>query len=600
MKWIAAAVAGVAHSVATFAVVQLISSPALAQEASAGSALPQNATVLQKTSVQATGGNPWTERLIPIKKGDTLSAILRDLGATPEEIRAIAVVFGASARDGNLKDGQKLRVLLSPVRGTERLQPVRVMLVGDQSVEAMVALSDMGRYVNVDPSTPRPNALPESGANNDATSARGKRDLLAMAALAKRAPALAPWPIRDKDLDHVPLDMALAYAARPPASNGLNNSFVAQPSVAASATPRPNSTKAPEYASQSAAERRIALVIGNSEYHSAAFLPNPRRDAKAVADALRQVGFQMVDLKMDLDRDAMVKALRAFRDQADKADWALIYFAGHGIEINGVNYLIPVDARLLDDRDVRAETVSYEELLGAAGGAKMLRLLILDACRDNPFKDIMRRTMASRGSNDRGLARPPEAESGTMVVYSAKAGEVAADDTNGVNSPFARAFVAELEVPGREVRRLFDYVRDDVLEATNNRQQPFTYGSMPGRRDFYFVANPPPQPPVTVLVPPTPPSISLGPASAAAPPVHYGWIIQVGVFDAEGEARERLNAVQAKIGEKLSHASPFAEAVVAGDKTLYRARFAGIEKDEAEAICQQLKRNDIACMTIKN
>jgi hypothetical protein len=100
----------------------------------------------------------------------------------------------------------------------------------------------------------------------------------------------------------------------------------------------------------------------------------------------------------------------------------------------------------------------------------------------------MNRTMASRGGTDRGLAPPPESKPGTLVVYSAKDGEVAADDIDGVNSPFARAFVAELKEPGREVRRLFDYVRDDVLEATNDRQQPFTYGSLPGRRDFYFVA----------------------------------------------------------------------------------------------------------------
>jgi uncharacterized caspase-like protein len=108
-------------------------------------------------------------------------------------------------------------------------------------------------------------------------------------------------------------------------------------------------------------------------------------------------------------------------------------FAGHGVEISGVNYLIPVDAKLLDDRDVKTETVSYEELLSAAGGARTLRLLVLDACRVNPFKDSMRRTMASRGSNDRGLAPPPEVEPGTMVVYSAKDDEVAVDDVNGVS-----------------------------------------------------------------------------------------------------------------------------------------------------------------------
>lgn len=110
----------------------------------------ENITMLPKTAPQATGGNPWNERLIAIKKGDTLSAILRDLGAAAEEIKAIAAVLGGRARDGSFKDGQKLKVLLSPVRGTQRLQPVRVMLVGDQSIDAVVALSDMGRYVNVD------------------------------------------------------------------------------------------------------------------------------------------------------------------------------------------------------------------------------------------------------------------------------------------------------------------------------------------------------------------------------------------------------------------------------------------------------------------
>jgi tetratricopeptide (TPR) repeat protein len=235
-------------------------------------------------------------------------------------------------------------------------------------------------------------------------------------------------------------------------------------------------------------ERRAALVIGNSGYRSVAFLPNPRRDAEAVADALRQVGFQTVELATDLDRNAMAKALRSFRDQADRSDWALIYFAGHGIEINRVNYLIPIDAKLVDDRDVNTETVSYEELLKTIGGAKALRVIILDACRVNPFKDHMRRTIASRSPTDRGLAPPPDTEPGTLVIYSAKEGEVAADDVDGVNSPFARAFLAQLKVPGREVRRLFDYVRDDVLRSTNRRQLPFTYGSLPGDHDFFFVS----------------------------------------------------------------------------------------------------------------
>jgi uncharacterized caspase-like protein len=262
--------------------------------------------------------------------------------------------------------------------------------------------------------------------------------------------------------------------------NKLQAALAAKP-VAAAAQPA-TTTAAPV-----PADRRVALVIGNSAYRAAPFLSNPRRDAKVVADALREDGFQ-VELAMDLDRDGMVKALRSFREQADGADWALIYYAGHGIEIDRVNYLIPTDARLIDDRDVKPETISYEELLGTVSGSKALRIVVLDACRVNPFKDQMRRSAATRSATDRGLAPPPEPKPGTMVVYAAKDGEVAADDVGGANSPFARAFVNELKVPGREVRRLFDNVRDEVLEATGQRQQPFTYGSLPGRRDFFFVA----------------------------------------------------------------------------------------------------------------
>jgi tetratricopeptide (TPR) repeat protein len=252
---------------------------------------------------------------------------------------------------------------------------------------------------------------------------------------------------------------------------------------------RPEPPKTPVTADPATnAPRRVALVIGNSAYRAVGQLANPRRDATAVAEALRQTGFQSVELVTDLDRDGMVKALRAFRSEADRADWALVYFAGHGIDIAGVNYLIPVDATLRDDRDVQTEAVAYDELLRTVEGAKALRMVILDACRDNPFKARMARTGASRGSLARGLAPPKETAAGTLVVYSAKEGETADDDVDGVNSPFARAFIAQLKVPGREVRRLFDYVRDDVVQATRNRQQPWTYGSLPGAQDFFFMA----------------------------------------------------------------------------------------------------------------
>jgi hypothetical protein len=116
---------------------------------SRGRVVPENITMMAKTAPQVTGGLAWNERSIVMKKGETLSAILRDLGATPEEIKAITAVLGPRGRDGNLKEGQKIRVLLSPFRGTQRLQPVRVMLVGETGVEAVVALSDLGKYVSV-------------------------------------------------------------------------------------------------------------------------------------------------------------------------------------------------------------------------------------------------------------------------------------------------------------------------------------------------------------------------------------------------------------------------------------------------------------------
>jgi tetratricopeptide (TPR) repeat protein len=293
--------------------------------------------------------------------------------------------------------------------------------------------------------------------------------------------------------DRAIADFDQALKLRPAVTEARENRERAMTALAALSNPKPGAASPPIVSERplgpsGAPERRVALVIGNAGYRAVPALANPRRDAQAVADALRQAGFQAVELATDLDHDGMLKALRSFRDKADAADWALVYFAGHGIEINRINYLIPVDAKLADDRDVKDETVSYEDALRSVGGARALRIVVLDACRNNPFREIMRRTAASRGSGDRGLAPPPEAEPGTLVVYSAKDGEVASDDLDGTNSPFARSFVTQLKVPGREVRRLFDYVRDDVLRTTNKRQQPFTYGSLPGDRDFFFVS----------------------------------------------------------------------------------------------------------------
>lgn len=230
--------------------------------------------------------------------------------------------------------------------------------------------------------------------------------------------------------------------------------------------------------------RRVALVIGNAAYRSVSVLANPGRDSTTVAEALRQVGFQSVTLVSDATRDKMIEALRAFATEADKADWALIYYAGHGIEVGGLNYLIPVDAKLASDRDVQFETISLEQVMSAAEGAGKLRLVLLDACRDNPFANMMKRSTASRAVG-RGLGRV-EPDAGMLLVYAAKHGQLASDG-DGQNSPFVSSFVKRIATPQIEIRKLFDLVRDDVMSATKRQQQPFTYGSVPGSEDFYFL-----------------------------------------------------------------------------------------------------------------
>jgi tetratricopeptide (TPR) repeat protein len=229
--------------------------------------------------------------------------------------------------------------------------------------------------------------------------------------------------------------------------------------------------------------RRVALVIGNSAYKAVSVLPNPGRDAAALAATLRGIGFQTVRLEGDLPREKLVDALRAFAREAASADWAIIYFAGHGLEINGTNYVVPVDAKLETDRDVQYEALPLDQVIGAVEGARKLRLVILDACRDNPFVRGMRRTAASR-SVGRGLARV-EPEGGTLVAYAAKNGEVALDG-DGTNSPFVAALLKHLPTPGLEIGMMFRHVRDDVMAATNRRQEPFVYGSLPAG-GFYFV-----------------------------------------------------------------------------------------------------------------
>lgn len=242
---------------------------------------------------------------------------------------------------------------------------------------------------------------------------------------------------------------------------------------------------------------RVALVIANSQYRLVPALRNPAADGRLMAQSLRQAGFSSVEMVENLDKSAMEKVLRDFGSKADRASVAFIYYAGHGIEFGGRNYLIPVDAALVRDRDIETEAIPLDSVVSVSEGAKRLRIIVLDACRNNPFAAKMTRSLATR-SVGRGLAAiEPTGES--LIVYSAKAGATAADG-DGANSPFAKSLAARIVEPGREISLLFRRVRDDVLKETGGDQEPFTYGSLSGT-EFYFVAGQP-----------------LRPAQAAIPP----------------------------------------------------------------------------------
>jgi uncharacterized caspase-like protein len=226
------------------------------------------------------------------------------------------------------------------------------------------------------------------------------------------------------------------------------------------------------------AGKRVALVLGNSAYQNAPPLPNPVNDGATIAATLKNAGFDVVDSRHDLPAIEMRRMLRDFADSARDADIAVIYYAGHGMEVDGTNYLIPVDAKLERDTDVYDEALSLDRILVAAEPAKQLRLVILDACRDNPFAKNMKKTVALR-SIGRGLAKIEPTSPNTLIAYSAKAGSTALDGDSG-NSPFTIALAKHLTTPGLDVRRAFGFVRDDVLKATGNRQEPFVYGSLGG------------------------------------------------------------------------------------------------------------------------
>ena len=237
------------------------------------------------------------------------------------------------------------------------------------------------------------------------------------------------------------------------------------------------------------AGQRVALVIGNGSYAHAPALANPLNDARDIGEALDRLDFKVTRIE-NAGYSGLRRGLQQFALAASASEVAVVFYAGHGIEVDRRNFLVPVDAELLSDADVDFEAVPLDLLSRAVERASGLRLIILDACRDNPFVAAMQRAGATR-SIGRGLARvEPSGE--TLVAYAAKEGTVAADG-EGRNSPYTSALLSHLEEPGLEVGLMFRKVRDAVVASTGGRQEPFIYGSL-SSKGAYLAALPEPEP----------------------------------------------------------------------------------------------------------
>ena len=238
---------------------------------------------------------------------------------------------------------------------------------------------------------------------------------------------------------------------------------------------------------RASAEKRVALVLGNSAYINVPMLKNPANDSAAMATLFRNAKFDVVEARQDLRNVDTRNLLRQFSEKVQDADVAVVYYAGHGIEVDGMNYMVPIDAVLKHDTDAFDEAIPLDRVLQLIAPAKQLRLVILDACRDNPFAQTMKRSVASR-SLDRGLAGVEPDRPNTFIAFAAKAGSIA-EDGDGAHSPFTTALLQHLTTPGLDIRKALGFVRDDVMAATNNRQEPFVYGSL-GGHDVALVPSP--------------------------------------------------------------------------------------------------------------
>ena len=270
------------------------------------------------------------------------------------------------------------------------------------------------------------------------------------------------------------------------------------------------------HSGDAAAAGRLALVIGNSAYRNAPALDNPSNDAADLANALRGIGFDVIETR-DATREAMANAVRAFSERIGSADVALFFYAGHGLQMNGENYLLPVDARIESAADVRFNTINLTDIQQEMEGGGRANIIMLDACRNNPFADKLAHD--HRGLTTRGLGRLEATGVGSLVVFSTQPNNVAFDGA-GRNSPFTSALLKHIAAPGLEVRQMISKVRGDVLAATEQKQVPWDNSSLVG--DVYLAGGPqsaaaaPAPAPAAAPPAPTPTPVAAAPAAQTA------------------------------------------------------------------------------------
>jgi len=262
-------------------------------------------------------------------------------------------------------------------------------------------------------------------------------------------------------------------------------------------------------AANAAPEKRVALVVGVSHYQNVPGLTNPANDARLVGTTLEKLDFDVQTL-IDPDYETMKRGLRDFGLRVEGAKVALFYFAGHGLQVSGRNYLLPVDAALAREPDLRYETFDIQAVLDEMDAPGKIDLIFLDACRDDPFAQKLAGNLGNRSVTiGQGLAEVQTQTAGTLIAYATAPGTVARDGADR-NSPFTAALVRHLPEPATDVRKILQEVRSEVQSATNGGQRPWVAENLDA--DFYFVpapSQPPPPPPQVALQTPNQPTRGL-------------------------------------------------------------------------------------------